>query len=114
MFLSAQGPSLSIPARDASRLRFCRLTTPPRRRLARANTLDPPQTATQDFFRDDFGLPLTIKPNFEDKSCDFYFGLTPPPIEEDEALTFGCNATCGTALDVGVEGKPCHKLRASS
>ena len=46
------------------------------------------KTATQDFFVNDFGLPLTIKPNFEDKSCDFYFGLTPPPIEKDEALTF--------------------------
>ena len=56
------------------------------------------KTATQDFFCNDFGLQLTIKPNFEDKSCDFYFGLTPPPIEMDEALTFGCNSTCGTAV----------------
>ena len=54
------------------------------------------KTATQDFFVNDFGMPLTIKPNFEDKSCDFYFGLTPPPIEEDEALTFGCSALCAT------------------
>ena len=59
------------------------------------------KTATQDFFVNDFGLPLTIKPNFEDKSCDFYFGLTPPPIEKDEALTFGCNSTCGTAVVSG-------------
>lgn len=56
------------------------------------------KTATQDFFCNDFGLPLTIKPNFEDKSCDFYFGLTPPPIEKDEALTFGCTAGCSTAV----------------
>jgi hypothetical protein len=42
---------------------------------------NPYESATQDFFVNDFGLPLTIKPNFEDKSCDFYFGLTPPPIE---------------------------------
>ena len=66
--------------------------------------------ATQEVFNDDFGLPLTIKPNFEDKSCDFYFGLTPPPIEQDEALLFGCNATCKTAAPDS-EGKPCHKLR---
>ena len=32
------------------------------------------KTATQDFFANDAGMPLTIKPNFEDKSCDFYFG----------------------------------------
>lgn len=69
------------------------------------------KTATQDFFTDVFGLPLTIKPNFEDKSCDFYFGKTPPPIAQDEALLFGCNALCKTGEDVGVEGKACHKLR---
>jgi hypothetical protein len=56
------------------------------------------KTATQDFFCNDFGLPLTIKPNAEDMSCDFYFGLTPPPIEEDEALTFSCTSTCSTAV----------------
>ena len=69
------------------------------------------KTATQDFFGDVFGLPLTIAPNFEDKSCDFYFGKTPPPIEADEALTFGCNALCKTAQDVDAPGVPCHKLR---
>ena len=69
------------------------------------------KTTTQDFFGDVFGLPLTIAPNFEDKSCDFYFGKTPPPIERDEALTFGCNALCKTAQDVDVPGVPCHKLR---
>ena len=69
------------------------------------------KTATQDFFGDVFGLPLTIAPNFEDKSCDFYFGKTPPPIEADEALTFGCNALCKTAQDVDVPNTPCHKLR---
>jgi len=70
------------------------------------------KTATQDFFSDVFGLPLTIKPNFEDKSCDFYFGLTPPPIETDEALLFGCNASCKTAKDLDVVPQTaCHKLR---
>ena len=69
------------------------------------------KTATQDFFANDFGMPLTIKPNFEDKSCDFYFGLTPPPIERDEALTFGCTATCATGIGADEEGTPCHKLR---
>jgi hypothetical protein len=69
------------------------------------------KTATQDFFVDVFGLPLTIAPNFTDKSCDFYFGKTPPAIEKDEALTFGCNSLCKTAQDVDVPNVPCHKLR---
>lgn len=60
---------------------------------------------------DQFGLPLTIKPNFADKSCDFYFGKTPPPIENDDALLFGCNSLCKTGQDVGVESVACHKLR---
>ena len=68
------------------------------------------KTATQEVFTDDFGLPLTIKPNFEDKSCDFYFGLSPPPIEKDEALLFGCNASCAAAAP-NSDGEPCHKLR---
>ena len=29
---------------------------------------------TQTFFTDDFGLPLTMTPNFEDLSCDMVFG----------------------------------------
>jgi hypothetical protein len=32
-------------------------------------------------------------------------------IEEDEALTFPCTATCGTAVAPGEESTPCHKLR---
>jgi len=69
------------------------------------------KTTTQDFFTDTFNMPLTIKPNFEDKSCAFYFGQTPPPIEKDEALLFGCNQSCSTGLNVGEENVPCHKLR---
>ena len=69
------------------------------------------KTTTQDFFTDTFNMPLTIKPNFEDKSCAFYFGQTPPPIEQDEALLFGCNQSCSTGLNVGEENVPCHKLR---
>ena len=72
------------------------------------------KTATQDFFVNDFGMPLTIKPNFEDKSCDFYFGLTPPPIEEDEALTFGCSALCATGKVNRREREPPTRRRSLS
>lgn len=72
------------------------------------------KTATQDFFVNDFGMPLTIKPNFEDKSCDFYFGLTPPPIEEDEALTFGCSALCATGKVNRREREPPTRRRPLS
>lgn len=52
-------------------------------------------------------MPLTMKPNFEDFSCEMIFGLTPPPLEQDEALQAPCLQECATA----VRDRPrCHKL----
>jgi len=63
---------------------------------------------TQKFFTEEFGLPLTIKPNLDDKSCEFCFGLTPPPLEEDPAYTYPCHVLCESGvLD---DSKPCRKL----
>ena len=36
---------------------------------------------TQEFFNTELGVPLTMKPNFEDCSCEMLFGLSPPPPE---------------------------------
>ncbi|KAG6474740.1 hypothetical protein ZIOFF_068679 [Zingiber officinale] len=47
---------------------------------------------TQDFFTNDFGLPLTMNPNFEDMSCEMVYGQVPPPIEEDAASKQPCYA----------------------
>lgn len=41
---------------------------------------------TQDFFTDQFGLPLTMTPNYENMSCEMVFGQQPPPLGEDPAL----------------------------
>jgi len=56
---------------------------------------------TQEFFRDEFGLPVYLKPNFEDGSCQLIFGQLPPPDELDPALSQGCLARCpqGTNFD---------------
>jgi hypothetical protein len=32
---------------------------------------------TQAFFTEDFGIPVTLTPNFEDYSCDMVFGQIP-------------------------------------
>ena len=45
---------------------------------------------TQTFFTEDFGLPLTMKPNFDDLSCEMIFGQLPPPLEQDEAYLQPC------------------------
>lgn len=62
----------------------------------------------QSFFTEELGMPLTMSPNFEDYSCDMVFGLTPPPLDEDEAMRQSCLQQCDTALFRDVQ---CHKLR---
>ncbi|XP_027081745.2 beta-carotene isomerase D27, chloroplastic isoform X1 [Coffea eugenioides] len=47
---------------------------------------------TQDFFTDEFGLPLTMTPNFEDMSCEMVYGQAPPPFEDDPASKQPCFA----------------------
>jgi hypothetical protein len=54
---------------------------------------------TQEFFAREFGLPLTMTPNFEDLSCDMVFGQAAPSAEEDPALRQPCfRVACPTAV----------------
>lgn len=65
---------------------------------------------TQDFFIKDFGIPLTMTPNFEDYSCEMVFGQVPLPIEEEAAYNQPCLATqCVTAT---VRAEACPKVRS--
>jgi hypothetical protein len=63
------------------------------------------QVPTQNFFTDDFGLPLTMKPDFQTLSCDMIFGQAPPPIEQDEAYSQSCLSQCTLAKGI----VPCPK-----
>ncbi|KAK9664197.1 hypothetical protein RND81_14G025300 [Saponaria officinalis] len=45
---------------------------------------------TQDFFTNEFGLALTMNPNFEDMSCEMLYGQSPPRLEEDPAAKQPC------------------------
>ena len=47
---------------------------------------------TQDFFTNEFGLPLTMNPNYEDMSCEMIYGQAPPAFEEDVATKQPCLA----------------------
>ncbi|XP_024534389.1 beta-carotene isomerase D27, chloroplastic [Selaginella moellendorffii] len=62
---------------------------------------------TQDFFTNDFGLPLTMTPNFEDMSCEMIYGLQPTSLEEDPALKQPCLQLCPTSATTAV----CTKLQ---
>ena len=48
---------------------------------------------TQTFFTEQFGIPVTMKPNFDDLSCDMIFGQLPPPLEEEDVYHQPCFET---------------------
>jgi Beta-carotene isomerase D27-like, C-terminal len=63
---------------------------------------------TQKFFTEEFGIPLTMIPDFNDFSCKMIFGQVPPPLTEEEAYNQPClTHTCNIAQ----ADKPCPKVR---
>lgn len=64
---------------------------------------------TQEFFTQDFGIPLTMIPNFEDYSCEMVFGQVPPAIEDEAVYHQPCLMTqCSTA---NLKAEACPKLQ---
>lgn len=54
---------------------------------------------TQQFFTEDFAIPLTMTPNFEDFSCDMVFGQPPPPLNTEDVAQQPClKQQCPTAV----------------
>ena len=49
---------------------------------------------TQKFFSQDFGIPLTLTPNFEDLSCEMVFGQPPPDLTTEDSYQQSCLSTC--------------------
>jgi hypothetical protein len=64
---------------------------------------------TQAFFTRDFGIPLTMTPNFEDFSCDMVFGAPPPPLETEAAYQAPCLINHGSLSSP--QSQPCPKVR---
>ena len=51
-----------------------------------------------------------MTPNYDTFECEFAFGRTPPPPEENEALRVPCFAQCPSAAKP-TAGKPfCHQI----
>ena len=64
---------------------------------------------TQEFFTQEFGIPVTLNPNFEDLSCDMVFGQMPPSLASEEIYHQPClTQHCDTALP---DHTPCPKVR---
>jgi len=49
---------------------------------------------TQRFFQEQWGVPLTMSPNFETGQCQLVFGKTPLPVDQDPTLPQGCITRC--------------------
>ncbi|MEL6384561.1 MAG: beta-carotene isomerase domain-containing protein [Cyanobacteria bacterium J06626_18] len=64
---------------------------------------------TQDFFTQQFGIPLTMTPNFEDFSCDMVFGQRPPDLKTEEVYEEPC--LVGQCSMATTDGQPCPKVR---
>lgn len=47
---------------------------------------------TQHFFTQEFGIPVTMTPKFEDLSCEMVFGQIPPALETEDAYNQSCLA----------------------
>jgi len=64
---------------------------------------------TQEFFTKDFGIPLTMTPNFEDFSCEMVFGQMPITIEQEAVYHQVCLPDhCSVAKTDLI---PCPKVR---
>ncbi|MBE7383408.1 MAG: DUF4033 domain-containing protein [Leptolyngbya sp. SIO1E4] len=64
---------------------------------------------TQEFFTRDFGIPLTMTPNFEDFSCEMVFGQVPPALETEATYQEPCLVNqCAMASP---DSRPCPKVR---
>ena len=48
----------------------------------------------QEFFKEELGLDLTVKPNFVTQECQWSFGETPLPVEDDTSFPTGCLVGC--------------------
>ncbi|CAM9294855.1 unnamed protein product [Heterosigma akashiwo] len=65
---------------------------------------------TQTFFKENMGLPLLMEPNYEDFSCQFSFGKSPPLPQEDESFQVACLAQCPNKATGLKSKRQCSKL----
>ncbi|CAM9285812.1 unnamed protein product [Choristocarpus tenellus] len=65
---------------------------------------------TEEFFMKDMGLPLEMTPNYEDFSCQFSFGKTPLPRENDEAFEVTCFEQCPSKGALRGKAARCHQI----
>jgi beta-carotene isomerase len=58
----------------------------------------------QQFFQDELGLALTVKPNFVTQECQWSFGEEPVPPEDDPDFPKGCLVGCESRKAIAASG----------
>lgn len=53
---------------------------------------------SQEFFANTLGLQLTVRPNFVTQECQWSFGESPLPVEEDLSFPRGCLVGCESRM----------------
>lgn len=98
-----QGPALLLPVPRYSPFWSASAVFGPYKARCLAQLADSLcQIPTQEYFTEDIGLPLTMKPDYEDYSCTLTFGATAPPPSLDPAFATPCLQGCPERVDVPV------------
>jgi hypothetical protein len=61
---------------------------------------------TQRFFAEEWGVPLSMTPNFETGQCQLAFGVEPLSVEDDPTIPGGCLTRCPAAASVLSQSSP--------
>lgn len=55
---------------------------------------------TERFFANEWGVPLSMSPNFETGQCQLAFGVQPLPIHKDPTIPPGCLTRCPSTVAI--------------
>jgi len=57
---------------------------------------------------EELGLPVRVSPNFETQECNWAFGETPPPVDEDPTWPKGCVVGCTSRETMKIRERLCE------
>ena len=58
------------------------------------------KSPAQQFFEEELGVPLTVKPNFQTQECHWVWGEKAPEVKEDDEWPRGCLEGCMSRKEV--------------
>lgn len=58
---------------------------------------------TERFFFEEWGMPLSMEPNFETGACQLRFGVMPVKMQHDPTIPMGCLSRCPASGESGCD-----------